>query len=268
MHMQPHARMKGCMCIDRLEEMSMQHDSAECESLLGLRKLRSNVAIRITSISVNLVEVILLFQMLERRKEHTMAGIEKIISSIKASAETKAAEIISEAEAKAADLLEKTRKECLVYSVEENAKSDKKIELAVKRYNAQSEQAAKLIFLNARQNMIESTITKALESLEKAPAEEYFGTLLKLIEKSAGKGDGELFVSEEDMKRMPADFAAEAAKIAASKGGTLKIAGTSGDIKSGFILKYGQIEENCTFKALFEENHDKLQDIVNSILWN
>ena len=197
-----------------------------------------------------------------------MAGIEKIISSIKESAETKAAEIISEAEAKAADLLEKTKKECVVYSVEENAKSDKKIELAVKRYNAQSEQAAKLIFLNARQNMIETTISKALEKLEQAPAEEYFGTLLKLIEKSAGKGNGELFVSEEDMKRMPADFAAEAAKIAASKGGTLKIAGTSGDIKSGFILKYGQIEENCTFKALFEENHDKLQDIVNSILWN
>ena len=197
-----------------------------------------------------------------------MAGIDKIINSIKESAESKAAEIVSEAENKAADLLEKTRKECLVYSVEENAKSDKKIELAVKRYNAQNEQAAKLIFLNARQNMIESTISKALESLEQAPTEEYFGTLLKLIKKTAGKGDGELFLSEDDLKRMPADFEAEAAKIAASKGGTLKIAGASENVKSGFILKYGQIEENCTFKALFEENHDRLQDIVNSILWS
>lgn len=197
-----------------------------------------------------------------------MAGIEKIISSIKESAETKAAEIISEAEAKAADLLEKTKKECVVYSVEENAKSDKKIELAVKRYNAQNEQAAKLIFLNARQSMIESTISKALESIEKAPAEEYFDMLLKLIEKSSGKGNGELYMSQDDINRLPAGFEASAAKIAAAKGGTLRIAGASQDIKSGFILKYGQIEENCTFKALFEENHDKLQDIVNSILWN
>ena len=93
-----------------------------------------------------------------------MAGIEKIISSIKSSAETKAAGIISEAEAKAAELIEQTKKECLVYSVEENAKSDKKIELAVKRYNAQNDQAAKLIFLNARQSMIESTISKVTEN--------------------------------------------------------------------------------------------------------
>lgn len=197
-----------------------------------------------------------------------MAGIEKIISSIKSSAETKAADIISEAEAKAAELIEQTKKECLVYSVEENAKSDKKIELAVKRYNAQNEQAAKLIFLNARQSMIESTISKALESIEKAPAEEYFDMLLKLIEKSSGKGNGELYMSQDDINRLPAGFEASAAKIAAAKGGTLRIAGASQDIKSGFILKYGQIEENCTFKALFEENHDKLQDIVNSILWS
>ena len=197
-----------------------------------------------------------------------MAGIEKIISSIKSSAETRAAGIISEAEAKAAELIEQTKKECLVYSVEENAKSDKKIELAVKRYNAQNDQAAKLIFLNARQSMIESTISKALESIEKAPAEEYFDMLLKLIEKSSGKGNGELYMSQADINRLPAGFEASAAKIAAAKGGTLKIAGASQDIKSGFILKYGQIEENCTFKALFEENHDKLQDIVNSILWS
>ena len=197
-----------------------------------------------------------------------MAGIDKIINSIKESAESKAADIISEAEKKAADLVEQTRKECLVYSVEENAKSDKKIELAAKRYNAQSEQTAKLIFLNARQNMIESVIEKALISMEQAPVDEYFETLKKLLNKTATSGDGELFMSEADISRMPADFEADAAKIAASKGGILKIAGASSNIKSGFILKYGQIEENCTFKALFEENHDRLQDRVNSILWS
>ena len=196
-----------------------------------------------------------------------MAGIEKIINSIKESADREAAAIISDAEAKAAELVDKTGKECVVFSVEENAKSDKKIELAGKRYAAQSEQAAKLILLNARQNIIESTLTDALTAMEKAEPKEYFDMLLKLIEKAAGKGEGSLFLSHSDLARIPADFEAAAGKIAAGKGGTIKVAGSLPEIKSGFILKYGQIEENYTFKALFEENHDRLQDIVNSIIW-
>lgn len=197
-----------------------------------------------------------------------MAGIEKIISSIKEAADAEAAQIISDAEAKAEELLEKTKKECLVYSVEENAKSDKKIELAEKRFNAQSEQAAKLILLNARQNIIETALENALSSIEKSEPKEYFDMLLKLLERAAGKGEGELYLSKEDIDRMPSDFEAAASGVAASKGGTIKIAGSLPDIKSGFILKYGQIEENYTMKALFEENHDRLQDIVNSILWS
>lgn len=196
-----------------------------------------------------------------------MAGIDKILSSIKESAEAEAAEVVKEAEAKAEELIEKTKKECLVYSVEENAKSDKKIELAQKRYNAQSEQAAKLILLNARQNIIESALENALSTIEKSEPKEYFDMLLKLLERAAGKGEGELYLSKEDIDRMPSEFAAAAAGIGAKKGGAIKIAGSKPDIKSGFILKYGQIEENYTMKALFEENHDRLQDIVNSILW-
>lgn len=197
-----------------------------------------------------------------------MAGIEKIISSIKEAADAEAAQIISDAEAKAEELLEKTKKECLVYSVEENVKSDKKIELAGKRFNAQSEQAAKLILLNARQNIIETALENALSSIEKSEPKEYFDMLLKLLERAAGKGKGELYLSKEDIDRMPSDFEAAASGVAVSKGGTIKIAGSLPDIKSGFILKYGQIEENYTMKALFEENHDRLQDIVNSILWS
>ena len=238
--------------------MSMQHASAECESVLGLRKLRSNGVIRITSKTV---------KRLRMRKEVTMAGIDKILSSIKESAEAEAAEVVKEAEAKAEELIEKTKKECLVYSVEENAKSDKKIELAQKRYNAQSEQAAKLILLNARQNIIESALENALSTIEKSEPKEYFDMLLKLLERAAGKGEGELYLSKEDIDRMPSEFAVAAAGIGAKKGGVIKIAGSKPDIKSGFILKYGQIEENYTMKALFEENHDRLQDKVNSILW-
>lgn len=196
-----------------------------------------------------------------------MAGIEKIIDSIKSSADAEAAAIISDAEKKAEEFLEKARKECVVYTVEENARSDKKIELAGHRYGAQSEQAAKLIKLKAKQNIIENVINKALNKLENAEAEDYFDYMLKLIGKAAESGDGVLFMSDKDLKRIPKDFPEKAAKAAADKGGTLKVSDKPAAIESGFILKYGQIEENYSLKALFEENHDRLQDIVNSILW-
>jgi V/A-type H+-transporting ATPase subunit E len=39
------------------------------------------------------------------------------------------------------------------------------------------------------------------------------------------------------------------------------------NIDGGFILKYGNIEINSSFDALFEENEEELVDIVNKMLW-
>ena len=40
-----------------------------------------------------------------------------------------------------------------------------------------------------------------------------------------------------------------------------------GRIKSGFILSYGGIEENCSLDAIFAEKAETLRDLANSILW-
>ena len=34
------------------------------------------------------------------------------------------------------------------------------------------------------------------------------------------------------------------------------------------MLAYGGIEENCTFEALFEENKERLQDVVREKLFS
>ena len=38
-------------------------------------------------------------------------------------------------------------------------------------------------------------------------------------------------------------------------------------IEDGFVLVYGGIEENCTFRALMDAKKDQLQDTVNQILF-
>ena len=51
------------------------------------------------------------------------------------------------------------------------------------------------------------------------------------------------------------------------KGGEIKINEMPENIDGGFILTYGDIEENCTVKSLFMANSDKLKDVANKVLF-
>ena len=39
------------------------------------------------------------------------------------------------------------------------------------------------------------------------------------------------------------------------------------DVQLGALLLYGGIEENCTFRALFDDKREELQDLTNQILF-
>jgi len=49
--------------------------------------------------------------------------------------------------------------------------------------------------------------------------------------------------------------------------GELVIDKEPANIKDGFVLVYGEIEENCTLKALFDSNIDRIKDIANKQLF-
>ena len=62
--------------------------------------------------------------------------------------------------------------------------------------------------------------------------------------------------------------AQELVDVAKEKGGSLEVDSDPADITDGFILKYGDIEENCTFDAIFDSKRDELRDLVNKNLFN
>ena len=74
-------------------------------------------------------------------------------------------------------------------------------------------------------------------------------------------------LSEKDLSRVPSDFEDKANVVATKKGGTVELSKEAVNIDGGFILKYGNIEINSSIDALFEENEEKLVDIVNSTLF-
>lgn len=90
----------------------------------------------------------------------------------------------------------------------------------------------------------------------------------KLAEKYAQPGDGVMYLSAADLARVPAYFRGTLADIGAKKGGSLTLSDESRDLNGGFVLAYGGIEENCTFEAMFEENKERLQDVVREKLFS
>ena len=105
------------------------------------------------------------------------------------------------------------------------------------------------------------------EVLKNQDVNSYFETIKKLIQTYSFPEDGEIYFSKEDLERMPEGFEASILEAASKAGGSLKLMKESKSIEDGFVLVYGGIEENCTFRALIDAKKDELQDTVNQILF-
>ena len=79
---------------------------------------------------------------------------------------------------------------------------------------------------------------------------------------------GQIVFSQIDKKRMPEGFQNEINRIISSiNGASLTISEDTCEIDGGFILNYGDIEQNCSFDAMFLDKKDLLQDEVYKLLF-
>ncbi len=121
--------------------------------------------------------------------------------------------------------------------------------------------------LKAKGEMIDETIQKALDELKALDDNAYFETILNIVKENAQAKEGQIRFCAKDIARLPDGFEAKVSEVAQSKGGKLTIDSTNADIDYGFILVYGDIEENCTFDAIVASKRDQLRDIVNKNLF-
>lgn len=196
-----------------------------------------------------------------------MTGLEKMVSQIvdeaKAEAESRvngakeeADKIVSEAKAEAEKLIEQSSEQS-----ETNAAN------YLERVKSSADLQRRTVILQAKQEVIASVLEKAYASLNTMDEEAYFGMIRKMLEKFTLSESGEIYFSAADLNRLPAGFDKEISGIAAKKGGSLTLMKESKDIENGFILVYGGIEENCTFRALFNTQKDALQDKIQQELF-
>lgn len=196
-----------------------------------------------------------------------MAGIQNLTEEILREAREAADRTLSQAKEKAAGIEAEARREAEKLSADGAARSGQDAEAYGRRIDSQIGMRRRQVILGARQKMIEEVITAAEKKLENLPDADYFDMLLKLLASHASGREGTLLLSEKDLARLPADFAARAEKTAEEAGGKVKVSDEAAPIGSGFLLRCGGIDENCTLKALFAEKRDELQDRVREVLW-
>ncbi|MDD4111407.1 MAG: V-type ATP synthase subunit E [Herbinix sp.] len=198
-----------------------------------------------------------------------MTGLEKIIKAIEADAQASIDGIFAEAKEEAEEILSLAKEE----AEQDKVKIAEKPAFEVKAILSRAESSAKLLkrqmILDAKQQVINDVITKARYKLTSLSDTDYFDIILQIVKKHAHPQAGMIMFSQADIDRMPKKFdksidtaikGIQNASLTISKENAAKLDG-------GFILVYGDIEENCSFEALFNDAREELQDKVNAFLF-
>ena len=194
-----------------------------------------------------------------------MTGLDKILEEIIAQAQQNADSTMSEAQLKVNDISLKAQAEAekKVAKIEEHTNHTCK-DILERGYSA-AQLYKRQALLAAKQNIITSMLNDAHLSLISLDESKYFQLILKMIAKYSFKEDGCILFNKKDLNRLPKNFNDEIAKAAKAK---LTVSKSVADIDGGFVLVYGDIEENCSFKALFNGHEEALQDKVHSLLFS
>lgn len=192
-----------------------------------------------------------------------MGGLEKIIQDISAQADTEIAAIESDANEKIAGIKNdgETKKSDIRAQMTKQTQ-DECMKLS-EMIEASAESEARRIILEAKNNSIDKILEYIKASVKNADAAEYFANLLKLAAVNCEDGDGVMYLCKKDLARLPADFEE---KVNMSAKGRITISPDAADIDSGFIIKYGKVDINCSVDSLFEDKKNTLSDIINQSL--
>ena len=191
-----------------------------------------------------------------------MSGLDKIIDHITHDAADEAEKIVSAAKGEAEKILTAGKNDVLnrVQSIEKQSGLD--VASALKRIQSASQLQEKRILLQAKQDLIGSVFAKAVARLKNLDDEQYSSVLSKMISRYASGEKGTVILSEKDLKRITPEFKAACEKA------HLVISEKAGDIDGGFILSYGDIEENCSFDVLVNSSREVLQDKIGKLLFS
>lgn len=187
-------------------------------------------------------------------------SLEKITARLFSDSDRECGDIVAKAEKEAERVIENAKKEAaqLIAAEKESAAAD--AEKALEKARSAAASSEKRAVLAAKSELIGVVLSSAKEKFMQLDDEKYFSLLEFLAKKNLRPTGGTMLLSEKDFKRCPSDFASRL-------GSNISIEGSSAVTDGGFILKYGDVEINCTLGALFTAYADELKAKASEILF-
>ncbi|MCL2863927.1 MAG: V-type ATP synthase subunit E [Lachnospiraceae bacterium] len=196
-----------------------------------------------------------------------MSGLDKMVSQIMDEANHSVERKLAKANEVAGRLMADAKAEVDLKVGEMTRKLNAEVSEERQRGDSACDRYRRKALLEGKQAMIAEILEKAYQQILHMDASAYFAYVLKILEKHAWADSGEIYFSQRDLDRMPADFAAEIEQVAIVKGGSLVLSSESKEIDGGFVLVYGGIEENCSIAAMFRSGNQRLSDLVNQTIF-
>ena len=195
-----------------------------------------------------------------------MAGLDAILEKIEKDSKKQCDAILEDARRRAQAICEQAKAEGKesADTILESAK--RRAELVVRRAQSAADTNLKRALLAQKVDIIEEVLKAAVTRINSLPDTEYADALKKLAIRNALAGDGELHLSKADLARLPAGFESDLNSALAKKGASLQLR-EDDRVLGGFILVYGDVEQNCTFEALIEAKREQLKDSINRELF-
>lgn len=193
-----------------------------------------------------------------------MSGIDKIIQQIEVNTAQYCDSVIGQAQVKADAIIADAEKEAQKIVTDGKDKTAARVVDIKKRGDSAAELEEKRIMLSTKQQVISTMLGEGLTAAKNLPKDEYFKLIINMVSKYSLEEDGVIFFGEKDNQRLPNSFIHELNQ--AAKGG-IAIASDCAPIDAGFILKYGGIEQNCSFDAIFAGEAENLSDKAGRLLF-
>lgn len=195
-----------------------------------------------------------------------MSGLENIIKTIRDDAAAEANAVLDRARADAARFVAEARAATDSECEQIKEEGRQRAERIHARAKADAAMERRRVLLEKKQALLERTVLSAREAVKALPPDQYFAFLTRLATKNAEQGHGLMLLSKQDLNRLPDGFHV-ALNRALPGGATIDISTSAAPIDGGFILRYGEIEQNCSLDAIFDGNRERILDAAQAALF-
>ncbi len=189
-----------------------------------------------------------------------MTGLEKILSQIAADSSRTCEDIKDKAAKKNERTLIAAKLKAAKISADGKETGEKNAQNIIDRAKSAAELNRRKKLLEVKQECIKTALENSRNYLLSLTDKEYFALISKMLSGQEIKDGGVIRFSKNDLSRIPADFESELPR-------GLKLSKEPVQIDGGFILVFGMVELNLSFKSIFSEKSEILSDEISKILF-